>query len=158
MIDVILVYLALITALGCGLMAGLFFIFSNTVMPALGKLRPHEGIVAMQSINRVILNPLFFIAFFGTAGGSLLLLISTFWMWSQPESIYVLFGSCLYLVGVMFITIRFNIPLNNRLDTLDSKDPKTEKFWNSYLIRWTRWNHFRAVASLLGTAALILGM
>ena len=158
MIDGILIYLALLTALGCGLMAGLFFIFSNTVMPALGKLRPHEGIVAMQSINRVILNPLFFIVFFGTAAGSLLLIVSTIWRWSQLESIYLLCGSGLYLVGVMFITMRFNVPMNNRLDALEPKNPNSEPYWKAYLIRWTRWNHIRSVASLLGTAALILGI
>ncbi len=156
MIDVILLNLTLLTSVGCGLMAGLFFIFSNTVMPALGKLRPHEGIAAMQSINKVILNPLFFSVFFGTAGGSLLLLISSIWRWSQPESIYLLFGSGFYLAGVMFITIRFNVPLNNRLDALEPIDPKNEQFWTVYLNRWSRWNHVRTVTSLLGTAALIL--
>lgn len=43
--------LTLVTALGCGLMAGLFFAFSVSVMKALGHLRSAEGIAAMQSIN-----------------------------------------------------------------------------------------------------------
>ncbi len=38
-------------AIGSGLMAGLFFVFSVTVMTALGKLPAPAGIAAMQSIN-----------------------------------------------------------------------------------------------------------
>ena len=51
--------LTLIAALGAGLMSGLYFGFSVAVMIALGRLPPTGGIVAMQSINRAILNPPF---------------------------------------------------------------------------------------------------
>ena len=54
-------------ALGTGLMAGFFFAFSDTVMGALRRLPQAAGISAMQSINVVVLNPLFFAVFFGTA-------------------------------------------------------------------------------------------
>ncbi len=42
----------LASALGCGLVAGVFYAFSTFVMPALKRLPPAQGIVAMQSINR----------------------------------------------------------------------------------------------------------
>jgi uncharacterized membrane protein len=48
---------ALATALGCGLIAGVFFAFSTFVMKALGSLLPAQGIAAMQSINLAVLNP-----------------------------------------------------------------------------------------------------
>ena len=48
------------TASGASLVAGIFYAFSTIVMQALGRLRPREGIVAMQSINVVVINPLFF--------------------------------------------------------------------------------------------------
>ena len=54
-------------AIGTGLMAGLFFIFSATIMSALGKLPAPAGIAAMQSINTTILSPVFLTAFMGTA-------------------------------------------------------------------------------------------
>src|SRR5690606_28980359 len=47
--------LVLLAALGCALMAGLFFAFSVAVMRALGALPAAQGIAAMQSINAVIL-------------------------------------------------------------------------------------------------------
>ncbi len=156
--DSFIFYLTLLTSLGSGLMAGLFFIFSNTVMRALGQLQLSQGIAAMQSINRVILNPLFLSVFFGTAGGSLFLLVSIIWRWSQPKSMYLLAGSILYLTGVMLVTIRLNVPLNNTLESMSSGDPKAEQFWANYLNRWTMWNHVRTVTALLGTAAFILAL
>ena len=59
MIDAAFLILQFAAALGCALMAGLFFSFSVAVMGALARIQPPEGIRAMQSINRVILNPLF---------------------------------------------------------------------------------------------------
>lgn len=44
--------LTLISALGCGLIVGIFFAFSAFVMPALARIPPAQDIAAaMQSIN-----------------------------------------------------------------------------------------------------------
>ena len=51
--------LTFLAALGSGLMAGLFFIFSITIMASLAKLTPANGIAAMQSINVTILGGTF---------------------------------------------------------------------------------------------------
>ncbi len=51
--------LILLAAIGSGLMAGLFFTFSNFAMKALLKLPPSSGAAAMQSINITIINPWF---------------------------------------------------------------------------------------------------
>ena len=48
-VDSLLFALTLFAALGCGLMAGLFFAFSVAVMKALARLPSAEGIAAMQS-------------------------------------------------------------------------------------------------------------
>jgi uncharacterized membrane protein len=68
--------LTLAAALGAGLVAGIFFAFSAFIMAALGRLRPEDGISAMQSINVVVLNPVFFFVFFGTALAALILAIA----------------------------------------------------------------------------------
>lgn len=39
-----------LSAIGCGLIAGLYFAFSTTIMRALGQLEPQAGMVAMVSI------------------------------------------------------------------------------------------------------------
>jgi uncharacterized membrane protein len=44
--------LKLFTALGCGLVAGVFFAFSTFVMNALARLQPREGIAAIGKMLR----------------------------------------------------------------------------------------------------------
>jgi uncharacterized membrane protein len=70
--------LTFVAAVGSGLVAGIFFAFSNFVMKALARVPPAQGIAAMQSINVVVLNRWFFAVFFGDRG--------------------VLFGACHYLI------------------------------------------------------------
>lgn len=65
--DGFLVALTAITALGCGLNAGVFFAFSGFVIKALTRLQPAQGIAAMQSINLAAVTPAFMTALFGTA-------------------------------------------------------------------------------------------
>ena len=62
----------MIAALGSGLIAGTFFVFSVAVMRALGQRPANEGMAAMQAINIVILNPIFLGVFLGTTIVSLL--------------------------------------------------------------------------------------
>jgi uncharacterized membrane protein len=57
----------LVSALGCGLVAGVFFAFSSFIMPALKRLEPAQGIAAMQSINELAVTPVFITVFRGTA-------------------------------------------------------------------------------------------
>jgi uncharacterized membrane protein len=49
--DALLFTFTLVAALGSGLMAGLFFAFSVSVMKTLARLPSGEGIAAMQCIN-----------------------------------------------------------------------------------------------------------
>ncbi len=67
--------LKLFSALGCGLIAGVFFAFSSFVMNALARFQPAQGIAAMQSINITVSNPLFMAAFLGTAAACIFLAI-----------------------------------------------------------------------------------
>jgi uncharacterized membrane protein len=66
----------LLAALGCGLVAGIFFAFSTFVMKALAQLEPKEGIAAMQWINITVINPWFMTVFLGTAIACFYLLIA----------------------------------------------------------------------------------
>ncbi len=53
----------LITATLTGLSAGLFYAYACSVNSGLGRLPDREYLAAMQSINREILNPVFFAGF-----------------------------------------------------------------------------------------------
>ncbi|MEA5626539.1 DUF1772 domain-containing protein [Nostoc sp. UHCC 0251] len=146
--------LKLFAALGCGLVAGVFFAFSTFVMSALARLQPREGITAMQSINITAINPLFMIALFGTALACLFLAIASLSKWHQPGTIYLLLGSLLYLVGTILVTIAFNVPLNDTLAIAKPDSTEGANLWARYLTNWTLWNHVRTIAAF-GAAALL---
>ena len=150
--------LTLISALGCGLMAGFFFAFSVSVMKALGRLAPAQGIAAMQSINVVVINPVFLIAFFGTAMGCLAVAISALRTWDNPAAAYLLAGGLLYLGGSFVVTIVFNVPRNNALAAVEPSSAAGEALWAKYLTTWTAWNHVRTVAALAATAFLSIAL
>ena len=73
MVEAILFVLTLVSALGCGLMAGVYFAFAAVVMDALARLPPAQGMAAMQAINAAALRPAFLTAFSGTAAACALL-------------------------------------------------------------------------------------
>lgn len=111
--EVMATALLLAAAVGCGLVGGIFFAFSAFVMAALDRLPPAQAVAAMQAINVTVLNPLFFAAFFGTVGLSLLAAI-------VRPSPTVLAAAFAYLAGCVLVTIAGNVPLNDRLARLGS--------------------------------------
>jgi uncharacterized membrane protein len=150
--------LTLIAALGSGLIAGLFFAFSTSVMKALGRLPAAEGMAAMQSINTMILNPIFLGTFMGTAVVCLLLAVVSLVRWQEPGATWLVAGAAFYLIGSIAVTMVFNVPMNNALAASTAADPASADLWAKYLTDWTFWNHVRTIASLAASASFIFGL
>lgn len=153
--------LTLITALGCGLVAGIFFAFSAFVMRALGNLPSAQGIAAMQRINIDVINPWFMAVFMGTAATSAALIVWNALQWNlpgSPGSAWRLSGSLLYLVGTFGVTLFFNVPLNNRLAKVDPGTEDAADLWAHYQKAWTAWNTVRTIAPTAALSALILAL
>lgn len=142
-----------VAALGCGLIAGVFFAFSVCVMRALAAQPPAQGIAAMQSINVVILNRWFLTPFVGLAALGAVLAVVGLQRWSAPGAPLIVAGGLLYLFGSFGVTIRFNVPRNNALAAIKPDSAEGARLWAGYLAVWTKWNHVRAIASLLAAAA-----
>ncbi|GLK79203.1 DUF1772 domain-containing protein [Methylopila turkensis] len=142
--------LLLAASVGAGLIGGLFFAFSNFVMPALDRLAARDAIAAMQAINVTVLNAGFFVVFFGTGA---LALAGAAWSLS-PAAIA---GAALYAAGTLGVTIACNVPLNERLKASAPDHGDAEARWAAYRGPWTRWNHVRTAASLAAALALALG-
>lgn len=153
-----IVPLTLLAAVGCGLMAGLFFAFSNFVMKALVRLPSEQGMAAMQLINVTVINPVFLLIFLGTAVLSVILGIYALTHWGAAGSPWLLVGGACYLLGGFGVTMAFNVPLNNLLARTSSSDSTSAEVWSSYVARWLRWNHVRAAMSVAATAALVYGL
>ena len=93
-------------------------------------------------------------ALFGTAVSYVIGLVMAMLQWRNPGSTYLVVGCLLYLVGVLLVTMVFNVPLTRVSPTgEDGLD-----VWARYLATWTRWNGIRAAASLSAAAFLLIGL
>ena len=146
----------LVSALGCGLAAGVFFAFSSFVMPGLARLPAAQGIAAMQAINVTALTRWFMTALVGTAILCLLLAIASVATWSLPGSGFRLAGGILYIAGAIAVTRAFNIPRNDALAASVAESAEGAAVWARYMVEWTAWNHVRVIACLVASALMIL--
>ncbi|MEZ4247106.1 MAG: anthrone oxygenase family protein [Polyangiales bacterium] len=142
-------------AVGCGMMAGLYFAFSAFVMRSLAALPDARGIDAMVSINRVIVASPFVVLFFGTTLASLALGVWGVARWGQAGSLALVLGGAVYVLGHFGTTAAFNVPLNEALDRVDPASAEAARVWADYVVRWTRWNHVRTVACLASTVLFL---
>lgn len=153
--NTVIPYLVLLATLGSGLVAGLLFIFSNTVMKALLQQPAHSGIQTMQAINALIINPVFMMIFLGTALLSALLLVYAL-MSAHAASALLIAATLLYVVGCFGVTMAFNVPLNNQLAKLDATQADAVEKWRDYVRAWLRWNHLRTVSAVLSACLYVL--
>src|SRR5687767_13748228 len=106
----IILALTFIAAIGCGVVAGIFFAFSSFIMAALGRIPVAQGIASMRSINITVINPGFMLTLFGTALLCLALAVMALFSWGQPGSALIAAASLLYLLGCVGVTMVRNVP------------------------------------------------
>jgi uncharacterized membrane protein len=150
--------LTLTAALGCAVMSGLFFAFSNFIMQALDRLPGTQGMAAMNSINVAILTPLFMLAFMGTAVVCVAVGVVSVFRLDAHDGPYLLAGSLLYLVGAVLLTMGYHVPRNDALERTDPADPSAPALWDRYMAEWVPWNHVRTVACVAATALFIVAV
>lgn len=143
------------SALGCGLLGGLYFAFSTFIMTALGRIGQAPGISAMNAINAVIQRSLFMPFFFGTTLTALALTVVAIVRWGEPGAWMMLAAGGIYVPGMFVCTMIFNVPLNNALDAVDPAGAEAAPAWARYLTDWTFWNHVRTLACLAASALYI---
>jgi uncharacterized membrane protein len=144
-----------------GLLAGLFYGYACSVNIGLGRLSDAEYVRAMQSINKAILNPVFFLSFLGT----LLILPIAMWANYNPpfnDRFYLLLtATVIYTIGVFGVTVFGNVPLNKALANFNVESvsladlfSQRQKFESS----WNRLHLIRTVASMLCFAITIVSI
>lgn len=144
--------LPLLICVGAGLVGGVFFAFSAFVMKALAQLPAAQGILAMQRINVVVLNPLFLGTFFGTAVLAGAGVVAGFLPWGEPRSLLLLASGLSYLLGSFGVTVACNVPRNARLARYSPESAEAAAYWPIYVHEWLFWNHVRTVASVVCAA------
>ncbi len=143
------------SAIGCGLLAGVYFAFSTFIMTALGRIEQAHGISAMNAINTTILQSLFMPFFLATTLTSAALAVMAVLRWGEPGATAMLAGGTIYVAGMCIVTMVFNVPLNDALAAVDPSATEAAPLWARYLSDWTLWNHVRTIASTVACALFI---
>lgn len=147
--------LTVVTLALAGAMAGFFYAYSISVMWALDAVDPKAAIAAMQSINIVVRNAIFFPAFFGTP--VVALGAAGFWwkLGAGQVALLLALAAIVYLCGAFLLTIFVNVPMNEALAiaTIPADPEQARMLWQNYSRPWTLWNHVRTVTSF---ASLLL--
>lgn len=147
-------------ALLCSLVAGFLFAFAVVVMPGLKDLGDREFLRAFQVIDRVIQRgqPLFMAVWVGS-----ILAVVTVGLGSAQfgpaARLRIIAAAVAYLVGVQLPTMLINVPLNNRLQSLDVDAMNVDArraFRAEFEPRWNRWNRIRTVVAILVSALLMI--
>lgn len=150
--DILLVLAASFVAL----MAGLFYAYSCSVIPGLGKLGDAEYVRAMQSINREIQNPVFFLCFFGAL---VLFPVCLFQAYGQPVPktfIFLVAATFCYVIGVFGVTVFGNVPLNEGLEQFDMANATAEMVSAQRQLFESKWNLLNHIRTFASTASAIL--
>ncbi len=145
----------------CSLVAGLLFAFAIVVMPGIRRLNDREFIRAFQMMDRVIQNnqPIFMLVWLGSVVALVTSVVLGIGPLDGAGLLLMVFAALAYLLGVQLPTVTINIPLNNKLQTLDVDD-MNETTQNAarkdFEPRWNRWNSIRAAFASLVSALLII--
>ncbi len=152
--------IVLITStLSTGLIAGLFYAWSISVTPGLAKIGDDSYLISFQSMNRAILNPIFFIFFMGLV--ILLPLLCYLYYQSTVGTQFwcIVTATFLYLFGVMAVTIFGNVPMNNTLEVLQIDSMNLEQmasFRLGFERKWNNLNTIRTICSSLSFLSLVI--
>ncbi|PWL38879.1 DUF1772 domain-containing protein [Flagellimonas aquimarina] len=143
-----------------GLSAGLCFTWSNSITPGIARLDDAGFLTSFQQMNRAILNPIFFIVFFGP----FFLGLINLYLFRNTSSTLIwllLLAIGVYFLGVVLVTIFGNVPLNDLLDGTDLTKSSTEDLKSLrelFEVKWNRLHLARTLTSFISFLLLILSL
>ncbi|MET8797302.1 anthrone oxygenase family protein [Nocardia sp. NPDC004568] len=155
------VILTSLTALASAAFGGMNYVFSTSVMRGLDRTGPLDAITAMRGINAdANTNPAFLLGYFSAAILALVAGVIAVTRWNQPGIRWVLAGAFFVILGAV-ITMAFNVPLNNHLDSVNPEGlsmADAAREWQAYFSTWTAWNHARTVTGFVGAGLILVGL
>ncbi len=140
--------------------AGFFYAYAVSVIRGLDALEPQAAINAMQSINATVRNPLFAPAFFGAL--AVTGVTATLFVLHRRDttSFLVLGAAALYGLGGLWLTMFWNVPLNNALalKAVPLDQASALEIWLNYRNPWMVGNTLRMVFSFGALILLLLAL
>ncbi len=150
---------AVFSSLAFGLLGGIFLAFSDFLMRSLAQVSGSGGVEAMQAINREVFRIVFMVLFIGMAPVSVFLTMHELIWGEGTAALMITAAGLIYLMGCFVVTVTRNVPLNQKLDGMETDSDAAIKFWREeYVPRWTFWNTVRTCACVLAAALTICGL
>lgn len=145
----------------CSLVAGFLFAFASVVMPGIKNLNDREFIRAFQVVDGVIQNnqPIFVLVWVGSVVVLVISAVLGIGQLDGAERLLIIFSAFVYLFGVQLPTFTINVPLNNKLQTLelDAMDETRQKAARQeFEPRWNLWNLIRTPFAGLASVLLMI--
>lgn len=153
-----MIIVAVLTAVGCGIVSGAFFAFSTFAIQGIAALETPAAARAMQSVNVAAVRPPLMIALFGTGLLSIVMIILGVLGLGQGHGWWFLIGGLLYLLGNPILTIAYNVPRNNALAAVAADTPEAAEVWQRYLREWVPANTVRSITAAVAAALVIIGL
>lgn len=151
----------IVATLLCSLVAGFLFAFAVVAMPGIRTLGDGEFLRAFQAMDRVIQNnqPLFLVVWVGSVVALVASAALGLGGLDGPGRLLLIGAVILYLLGVQLPTVAANIPLNNRVQTLEIDrldEPERAAARQAFEGRWNRWNRLRTVLACVVALLLLV--
>ena len=148
--------LALIASLvSTGMLAGIFFTWTNAVTPGIGRLSDLEYLTAFKAMNRAILNPTFFVVFFLPLFSiPLSALLAPPVAGKLPG--YLIAAALLHIAGCLCVTMFGNVPLNERLEQAPLETLTAGELKLLRSVMEENWNLQNLVRTIVTTGTFLL--
>jgi len=143
-----------------GLTTGLCFTWANAVTPGIGRLNDLGFLQAFQQMNRTIINPTFIVIFMGPFFVHLAN-VYLFRATSSPLFWIIIIAALLYIIGLVFVTLFGNVPLNELLDKVDLNQATPEELKSlrdQFENKWNRLHLIRTITTSISFALLIVSI
>lgn len=142
------------------LVAGLLFTFALLIMPGLGQLDDRSFLRSFQEIDGIIQrgHPIFAVVWLGSILSLPIAIVVGHGQLSGLAQGLLIAATALYFLGVQVPTFRGNVPLNDKLQTLElmtMSEPDLANARRSFEPAWNRLNIFRTILCLCVAALLI---
>ena len=149
---------SILLVLVTGLSAGLCFTWLNAVTPGIGNLDNQGYLNAFQQMNRTIINPMFFIVFFGPF---FLSLITLYVNRNTSNTILwlLIIATLIYFIGVLLVTIFGNEPLNEILENTNLASATIEELdtlRKTFEVKWNQFHLIRTITSIVSFLLIII--
>ena len=110
---------------------------------------------AMQNIIRDVIRTQFVAGIISIAIFALVFALYSLAVFEGAALAALVLAAVVYCPTVFLVTVLGNVPMNNRLESLDQRSENARIYWEEYGRKWTRLNHYRSIGSVL-TAGLYI--